>query len=218
MTETGTLDVDEFERAWGNSPPADAPHWHDFLPGDVTACHPDLLVYFLETDIEHRIRSGRTAILTERYWEHPRLTGALAHAHVVELVQRELANRRRMEPGCSTEEYRAAFPELRDILKGIEMAKSIDPSTVNPPSLAEPYPMNSEVNVTHEVTETLQPDIDDDSAMLVPPQAAGEIGRLAHYRILRRLGAGGMGVVYEAEDTHLARSVALTHRHDLSSG
>ncbi len=44
---------------------------------------------------------------------------------------------------------------------------------------------------------------------LDPPQAAGEIGWLAHYRVRRCIGEGGMGLVFEAEDTDLLRRVAL---------
>jgi len=44
---------------------------------------------------------------------------------------------------------------------------------------------------------------------LAPPQGPGELGRLGTYRILKLLGAGGMGMVLHAEDLVLKRAVAL---------
>ena len=46
-------------------------------------------------------------------------------------------------------------------------------------------------------------------AYLDPPQAPDEIGRLSGHRVLRVLGRGGMGVVFEAEDPLLGRRVAI---------
>ena len=44
---------------------------------------------------------------------------------------------------------------------------------------------------------------------LAPPAGPGEIGRLGRYRILKQLGAGRMGIVFQAEEPRRKRTVAL---------
>ena len=46
-------------------------------------------------------------------------------------------------------------------------------------------------------------------SLLRPPQADGELGRLAGFAVTRLLGRGGMGAVYAADDLLLHRKVAL---------
>src|SRR5215471_10879788 len=43
--------------------------------------------------------------------------------------------------------------------------------------------------------------------MTTPTQPVGQT--VSHYRILRKIGGGGMGVVFEAEDLKLGRHIAL---------
>jgi serine/threonine protein kinase len=48
-----------------------------------------------------------------------------------------------------------------------------------------------------------------EGGFLTPPERSDELGRLGPYRIVGRLGIGGMGVVFRAEEPQLRREVAL---------
>jgi serine/threonine protein kinase len=56
---------------------------------------------------------------------------------------------------------------------------------------------------------TAVPAQDELCSILGKPESADELGRIGDYRVIRILGSGGMGVVFEAEDIHLKRRVAV---------
>jgi WD40 repeat protein/serine/threonine protein kinase len=50
---------------------------------------------------------------------------------------------------------------------------------------------------------------DDDLSFLTPSDDPAYLGRLGHFEISRLIGRGGMGLVFEAYDSHLQRTVAV---------
>jgi hypothetical protein len=54
-----------------------------------------------------------------------------------------------------------------------------------------------------------------DVSFLAPPMTPEELGWLAHYRVLKILGQGGMDAVFLAEDSHLRRAEWTSFLNDL---
>ena len=117
-------------------------------------------------------------------------------------------------PTCAGTIATLGHDTLTDALRsGAEAAKESDEAalqklleraqaSVTPPSdTTEDSSNNGRRSLVANPNDTL--------ALLGKPQTAGEIGRLGVYRILRQMGQGGMGIVFEAEDTKLERRVAL---------
>jgi serine/threonine protein kinase/ABC-type branched-subunit amino acid transport system substrate-binding protein len=90
-------------------------------------------------------------------------------------------------------------------------AQPIDPI---PPDLTPPPPTvkadpEAGVDTANHHPSTFQVIDLERFPFLLPPESPDELGWLAHYRVLKLIGEGGMGIVFLAEDPRLQRHVAL---------
>ncbi len=103
-------------------------------------------------------------------------------------------------------------PFAEQISEHINSCSSCSRSLVHIESLEHPAVVESydpDWQTSGKTVRAAMAPADNPLAFLSPPTSPDELGRLAHYRVFRVLGEGGMGIVLHGEDTQLNRPVAL---------
>jgi DNA-directed RNA polymerase subunit RPC12/RpoP len=78
-------------------------------------------------------------------------------------------------------------------------------SALGPRQGAQPSAATAGIGNDNDAEDNLRAHYD----FLAPAERPDEIGRLGGFRVLKVLGAGGMGVVFQAEDPKLERKLAI---------
>lgn len=110
-------------------------------------------------------------------------------------------------PSCNQVVQLPTRPGLRRVGSGSGPLKAVAAPQKAPHETHDPTPAMHEMPTR--IEEPVVRVSSEYTSFLAPPQRTDEIGRLGGYRVLGVIGAGGMGVVFRAEDVRLEREVAL---------
>ena len=127
-------------------------------------------------------------------------------------VKDEVAGKKVKCPGCG--QVIAAPERVPSLTAGASLSGRPETPTLPPDAPSNPSTQGTiPPPGLSDATDTSHPHADQHDAgltdFLAPPQADGELGRLGGFRILKVLGHGGMGVVFQGEDPKLGRKVAI---------
>jgi serine/threonine protein kinase len=175
------------------------PNWQDYLPAADAPCTADLVRMIVEVDIECRIKAGLPALLSQRYFEHPRLQQNDARLNAeqqMELIEREYQLRWQHGQPARRAEYEAAFPQHADAVRRLK------------PHL---YCSKCRQLVAWEETDQtlVCPRCDGVPISLGGSSATPTDLDLRVYQLIEELGRGGMGDVYRSCDPALGRDLAI---------
>jgi serine/threonine protein kinase len=171
-----------------------------------------ILEELVQMELGLRLKAGEGARADDYVRRFPALE-ANAEA-VVQLISAEFRLRAKRE-SVDPREFRRRFPNHTALIDELVREAAQSQFATAPPE-EEDGSLESTNIPTCKVTD-VQEQVgfggDDpkqvDLGFLQPTRTGDDIGRLGSYRLLSVLGTGGMGMVFQAEDIHLRRPVAV---------